>query len=159
VRVLHARVYSARVAVQVLGTGVLIRLATDEEVRAVERARRGREFELEPPRSYRFQEPEWPVTKSEVYVVSQAFVDFVDDNAEERWTSAEHHGHQLSVIDDATKELLALADETAAEGLVDLLGDMGIAGLGVSRWTMMSAPRRIELALELEARLVPLHRR
>jgi hypothetical protein len=55
--------------------------------------------------------------------------------------------------------LLALAAETEADGLIDLLGDMGIAGLRVSRWGLMSAPRRIELAPELEARLAPLRRR
>jgi hypothetical protein len=37
------------------------------------------------------------------------------------------HGHQASVIDDATMDLLALADETVAEGLMHLLGDMGVA--------------------------------
>jgi hypothetical protein len=31
------------------------------------------------------------------------------------------------VIDDATMDLLALADETVAEGLMHLLGDMGVA--------------------------------
>ncbi|WP_170179244.1 hypothetical protein [Solirubrobacter pauli] len=36
---------------------------------------------------------------------------------------------------------------------------MGIAGLGVSRWQLMSAPRRIELSPDLEAALAPLRRR
>ena len=60
---------------------------------------------------------------------------------------------------DATSELLEFADEVAQEGLIDLLGDMGIAGLDVSRWTLMSAPRRIELSPELESQLAPLRRR
>jgi hypothetical protein len=35
---------------------------------------------------------------------------------------------------------------------------MRIAGLGVSRWELMSAPRRIELEPELIERLAPLRR-
>ncbi len=46
--------------------------------------------------------------------------------------------------------LLALVDEMT-EDLFDLLADMRIAGLGVSRWELTSAPRRIELAAELQA--------
>jgi hypothetical protein len=55
--------------------------------------------------------------------------------------------------------LLALAEETAPEGLIDLLGDMGIAGLGISRWQLMSGPHRVELAPDLETLLAPLRRR
>ena len=149
--------YSAPVAFRVLGAGVLIRLATDQEVRAVERAGYGLDLKLE--RSYRFTQPDRPLLDGEVYVVSQTFVDFRDGDVQERWVSAEHHGHRVSVVDDATMDLLELARETEYEGLIDLLGDMGIAGLAVSRWGLMSAPRRIELAPELEARLAPLRRR
>lgn len=42
--------------------------------------------------------------------------------------------------------------------IADLLSDMRIAGLGVSRWALASAPRRIELTPDLEARLAPLRR-
>jgi hypothetical protein len=35
---------------------------------------------------------------------------------------------------------------------------MRIAGLKVSRWALMSAPRRIELDAELEASIAPLRR-
>jgi hypothetical protein len=143
-----------------LGTGVLIRLATEDEVEAVERARGGRDFRLDPERNYKYTEPPRPLAEDEVYVVSQAFVDLVDgDDDTERWVSYEHHGRQVTVVDDATLELLKLAEETAKEDLVeDLLSDMRIAGLGVSRWELMAAPRRIELAPELEARLAPLRR-
>jgi hypothetical protein len=141
------------VAVRVLGAGVEIRLATQDEVRAVEGARRGHGFALESGRSFRFLAPDRPLAKGEAYVVSRAFVDFVDEGVEERWGSAEHHGWRVSTIDDATIDLLNLAEETADEGLLELLADMGIAGLGVSRWALMSAPRRIELDEELEARL------
>jgi hypothetical protein len=55
---------------------------------------------------------------------------------------------------DATTELLMFADDVAREGLPELLGDMGMEGLGVTRWTLMSAARRIELSSELEALLV-----
>jgi hypothetical protein len=77
----------------------------------------------------------------------------------QRWVSYEHHGLQIGTHEDATMRLLALAEETAPEGLIDLLGDMGIAGLGISRWQLMSAPHRIELAPDLEAALGPLRRR
>jgi hypothetical protein len=143
----------------VLGAGVLIRLATDQEVRAVERAGYGLDLKLEPMRSHRFTQPDRRLVDGEVYVVSQTFVDFRDGDVEERWVSAEHHGHRVSAVDDATMDLLELVRETEYDGLIDLLGDMGIAGLGVSRWGLMSAPRRIELAPELEARLAPLRRR
>lgn len=154
-----ALVYSPGVGVRVLGTGVLIRLASDDEVQAVERARYGRDLELVPSRSYRGGGLYGPVAKNEVLVVSQAFVEFADGANEERWGSYEHHGHRLSVVRDATLELLLLAEETGGEDLVeDLLSDMRIAELGVSRWELMSAPRRIELEPELEARLAPLRR-
>lgn len=147
-----------RIAVSVIGSGVLIRLATDREARAVEEVRRGRGFVPEPERSYRLTEPDRPLAPDEVYVVGLAFVDFVTD-VEQRWTAAEHHGRQFCTSRDATIELLAFADEVGGDGLIDLLGDMGIAGIGVSRWALMSAPRRIELSPELEARLAPLRRR
>lgn len=54
---------------------------------------------------------------------------------------------------------LALAEETAPEGLIDLLGDMGVAGLGISRWQLMNAPHRVELAPDLKTVLAPLRPR
>jgi hypothetical protein len=117
------------VAVRVLGAGVLIRLATDDEVEAVEYARRGREFELRPSRSHFYVQPDRPLDEGELYVVSQAFVEFAD-GTDERWVSFEHHGHRVSVVDDATLDLLKLAQDTAVEDFADLR----IAGLAVSRW-------------------------
>ncbi len=64
-----------------------------------------------------------------------------------------------AVTDDATMALLALAHETAEDGLLELLADFGIAGIAVSRWQLMSAPRRIDLARPLRERLAPLRRR
>jgi hypothetical protein len=151
--------YSAGVAARILGTGVLIRLATVDEARAVERARRGFEFTLEPERSSRFEASDRPPADTDVYAVSQVFVDFADDRGQQRWVGGEHHGWPLSTAEDATLDLLRLAEVTAEDGLIDMLGDMGIAGLGVSRWAFMSAPRTIELTPELEARLAPLRRR
>jgi len=142
----------------VVGAGVLIRLATADETVAVERARRGHGFNLDPERSYRLNTPERPLAEAEVYVVGHAFVDFQERDAVERWASAEHHGQSVSVTEDATMDLLKLAED-AAEGFIDLLGDMGIAGLPISRWELMSAPRRIELTSELQARLAPRRRR
>jgi hypothetical protein len=135
----------------------VLRLATDDEVQAVALARHGRAFDLEPPRSYRFTELSHSAADDEVYVVSQAFVEFTDGGAPQRWASYEHHGHAVSVRRDVTVELLNLAGETA-EDLVELLADMRIGGLDVSRWRLMSAPRRVELAPGLEARLAPLRR-
>ncbi len=47
--------------------------------------------------------------------------------------------------------LLGLVDEMTGD-LFDLLADMRIAGLGASRSELTSAPRRFELAAELQAR-------
>ena len=143
--------------VVVRGTGVAVRLATDAEVRAVAAARHGRGFVLTPARSYMFSEPDWPLAQDEALVVSQAFAEFVRDGSEDRWVSYEHHGNAVSTSRDATMELLRLADDTA-EDLIEILGDMRIAGLGVSRWQLMSAPRRIELDPDLVDRLAPLRR-
>lgn len=146
------------VAIQVRGTGVIVRLAIDDELRALTRAQRGQDFDLEPPRSYTYGEQS-DAPQNDVYVVSEAFVEFAaagDDDAQ-RWVGSEHHGHALSGSRDVTLELLALAEQ-ATEDLVDLLAEMRIAGLGVTRWQIMSAPRRIELAASLEDRLAPLRR-
>jgi hypothetical protein len=153
------RVYIPRVAVRVLDAGVVVRLATEDEIKAVERARGGRDLLPEPAASYKYVEPERPLGEGDRYVVRQAFGEFVDGDATEPWVNYEQHGRQISVLDDATFELLKLADAAMAEDLVeDLLSDMRIAGLGVSRCALMSAPRRIELAAELNARLAPLQR-
>ena len=145
-------------AVDVIGTGVLIRPATDQEQDALESARRGHAFTLQPERSFRLDQPARRLGPDEVYVVSQAFVDFVVEQTPQRWHAAEHHGHDISLQSDPTKDLLRLADETAMDGLADLLSDLGIAGLKVSRWALFSAPQRIELTPDLEARLAPLRR-
>jgi hypothetical protein len=142
------------VAVDVVGTGVMIRHASDEEVRALRRVRLGHDFALDPTRSFRLSVPDGAITSDGVYVVGQAFADLVDGGAEHRWLAAEHHGNCMPRARDATTELLRFADDVAQEGLLELLGDMGIEGLHVSRWTLMSAARRIELSFELEALLV-----
>ena len=144
-------------SVRVRATGVGLRLATDAEAQAAAAARHGREFVLTPSRSFVFSEPDWPLAQDEALVVSQAFVEFVRDGREDRWVSFEHHGHAVSTSSDATMELLRLADDTV-EDLIDILSDMRIAGLGVSRWELMSAPRRIELEPDVVERLAPLRR-
>jgi len=145
------------VPVAVTGTGVAVRLATHDEARAVESARRGREVELEPPRSYMFTVPDRPLADDEVYVVAEAFVEFSEDGKADRWTSYEHHGHVVPLDRDATLELLRAVDEASGD-LIELLSDMRIADMAVSRWQIMSAPRRIELEPELERRIAPLRR-
>lgn len=134
-----------------------MRLATEDEVRAVEEAQHGHEFALVPSRSHRFAEPQHPLADDEVLVVSQAFVEFSRGRSPERLADCEHHGHAVPTNRDATLELLRLVDETA-EDLIEILSDLRIAGLGVSRWEIMSAPRRVELDPALAARLVPLRR-
>lgn len=126
-------------------------------MRAVSKARHGREFALTPSRSFRFTQPEHPPADDEALVVSQAFVEFSRDGSEERWASCEHHGHAVPTSRDATLELLRLVDE-AVEDLTDLLSDMRISGLGVSRWELMSAPRRIELDPRLAEQIAPMRR-
>lgn len=132
-----------------------MRLPREDELRALEHARRGGEFELD--RSHTYVHGDSPAA-DEVYVVAQAFVEYTEGTDVQRWVSYEHHGHKVSMRHDATLELLELADEAAGDLIADLLADMRIAGLGVSRWELVSAPRRIELASDLEARLAPLRR-
>jgi hypothetical protein len=143
----------------VIATGVHLRVASETEAHAVMQARRGGGFDLEPPRSFRYIESDPVSADDAVFVVSQTFVDFDNGAGQQRWVSSEHHGLQVRAREDATIRLLELARETASEGLIDLLGDMGIAGLRISRWQLMSAPHRIELAPELQAQLAPLRRR
>ncbi len=135
----------------------MIRQATEEETRAVERALRGHEFVLEPPRSVVFAQPDGPRTDTDVFVVAYTFVDLDDGSKTQTWTGTEHHGVSISVGEDATIELLELAEEAAGYGLTELLAATGIAGLGVSRWQLMSAPHRIDLAPDLLDRLARFH--
>lgn len=144
---------------EVFETVVLLRAADPDETRQIEHAVKGGDFEPHPPRSYRLSVPERPLLDGELYVVARTFVDFDDGRGRQRWGGAEHHGLRVSLADDATIDLLALAREAEDEGLIELLADMGIAGLAVTRWALMSAPRRYELAPELFARLAPLRRR
>jgi hypothetical protein len=109
---------------KVRGTGVLLRLPTDEELGALERARLGGDLDLD--RSFAYTHDPGPPAADEVDVVAQAFVE--------------------------------LADEAAHDIVEDLLGDLRIDGRDVPRWELLSAPRRIELAPELQARLAPLRR-
>jgi hypothetical protein len=154
----RSAIYSAGVAARIHGAGVTIRLATEDEVAALARARLGGDLDFEPSRSFRSVERDYPTVEDGVYVVSQAFVEFSDDEGAQRWDSAEFHGLAVSPARDATLELLRLSEETADNGLIELLSDMRIAGLKVSRWALMSAPRRIELDAELEASIAPLRR-
>ena len=96
---------------EVFETTVLLRAATEDESREVERAVRGGDFEPHPPRSYRLSVPERPLLDGELYVVAQTFVDFDDGQARQRWGGAESHGRRISLDDDATMDLLALARE------------------------------------------------
>lgn len=151
--------YLAAVDSRVIATGVLIRLATEAEAHAARQAVRGREFALEPSRSFFFAGFDRPLVEDEVFVVGQAIAEFDVGSGAQTWHSSEHHGHRASTRVDATMDLLCLAEEAIGDGLVDLLAGMGIAGLQISRWQLMSAPRRIDLAPDLQSTLAPLRRR
>jgi hypothetical protein len=141
---------SRAVAVDVRGTGVIVREATAAEIEALARWRRGAEAGL--AGSFSITDQGAPGT-DDVPVVATAFVEFDG----QRWTATDHHGRTIPADRDATLELLAVARE-AEDDLIDLLADMRIADLEVTRWELLSAPRRIELAPGLAARLAPLRR-
>jgi hypothetical protein len=145
------------VSVEVVRTGVRIRAATPEEVSAIAVARRGGKVVLGPGRSYTFDQLRSVVQEDELYVVSQAFVEFMAGGETERWVAMEHHGGSLPTDRDATLQVLDLARETL-EDRIDLLSDLRIAGPGVTRWQLFSAPSVIELDPELESQLAPLRR-
>jgi hypothetical protein len=81
------RVYIPRVAVRVLDAGVVVRLATEDEIKAVERARGGRDLLPEPAASYKYVEPERTARRGRPVRGGQAFGEFVDGDATERWVS------------------------------------------------------------------------
>jgi len=64
----------------------------------------------------------------------------------------------VSVLEDAEDGSAGPCRRERTEDLIDLLGDMRIAGPGVSRWELTTAPRRIEPAAEVQARPAPLLR-
>jgi hypothetical protein len=136
------------VRVEIQATGIRIRAATDAELNAYRRSRLCDELDL--PGSYRFLES--PVAAEGQYVVAQSFVEFRRDGEAERWDGTEYHGRTVPADGAATSALLAVARE-AREDLTDLLGDMGIAGMHVTRWALLSAPHRIELDAALRERL------
>jgi hypothetical protein len=144
------------VSVEVLRTGAQIRAATPDEVGAIAAARRGGEVVFNPSRSYSLH-LDAPVAVGDVRVVSQAFVELADRGETERRVAMEHHGGSLPTDRDATLELLDLARE-ALEDRIDLLSDLRIGRLRVTRWQLFSAPCVIELDPELESQLAPLQR-
>ena len=141
----------------ILRTGVVIREATAEETSAIARARAGGKFDLGSPRSYSLMFRPDPPSDDETYIVGQTFVEYSVAGETGRWVASEHHGAVVSLRDDETLALLALARDVA-EDRIDLLADLRIADVGVSRWQIMGAPFHIELDPELEKRLAPLRR-
>jgi hypothetical protein len=75
-------------------------------------------------------------------VVVQQFVEYALEGQAERWDHAPSYGHRLPVHQDPTTELIALA---RTQDVLDVLGEMRLAGIPVTRWALWSAPRRIEL--------------
>jgi hypothetical protein len=145
------------VQVQVKATGVLLRLATDEEVAALEHARRrGAELDL-PGRSFSYAEPLREPAPNEVYIVAQSFAEFERGGAHEQWAGMEYHGQVIPVDRDATMELLELVKDARGD-LVEIFADMRIARFDVSRWDFRAAPSAIVLDPSLDARLAPRRR-
>jgi len=86
------RIYIAGVAATIHGAGVTIRLATADEVEALERARLGGDLVFEPSRSFRGVSIDYPPAEDGVYVVGQAFVEFSDGDGAQRWESGKYQG-------------------------------------------------------------------
>ena len=126
---------------------MLLRPATDDEVAALEHARRrGGEFDL-PGRSFSYAEPLRAPGPGEIYVVAQPFVEFEREGALERWDGAEYHGRFVSTERDATLDLLELVED-ARENLVDLFADMRTA-----RFDLSSTPRPTDAHLPTQQQL------
>jgi hypothetical protein len=128
------------VVVQIDATGVVIRLASVDESRAM--ARGGDLSALAGGGGFDFVGPTVGPSAFEAEVVLRPFVEFHRDGRAERWDGAAHYGLPVPTNRDATSELLAVAREA---DLIALLADMRIEGFGVSRWEFLSAPHRIEL--------------
>jgi hypothetical protein len=141
-----------RVAVQIDGTGILMRLATEDESLALAQ---GTDLGDVAGGSYEVRAPDHQPSSSEVDVVLKTFVEFRRDGRHERWEGFAYYGFRVPTDRDATLDLLKLAGEV---DLIDLLADLRIAGLGVSRWEFFSAPHRLELDAELDQRLAPRQR-
>jgi hypothetical protein len=133
------------VSVSIVGTGVLLRLAGDGSSDAVLDAE---------------EELQWTsdVSPGEVSVVAQAFVEFEDHGELTRWFSQPHRGEPVPRNEDSTLILLRHASIAEDDIVPDLLSDLRISGKDVSRWQLLSAPRRIELDPKLEALLAPRRR-
>lgn len=144
--------------VEVLGTAVRLRLATDDETRAVVARRRGLEVDLRPQRSHVVTGPAERLGEHEAAIVCEAFVDFAEGDASQRWFACEHHGWTVPTDRDPTLAVLLAASAPLDDDLLDLMAAMRIGGLRVSRWQVMSAPRRIELDPALRDRLAPMRR-
>jgi hypothetical protein len=143
-------------SVRVLGTGVHLRLATNEEAAAMARARRGEDLDGLLDHSFRYEEQHREPEAGEAYVVALAFVELDGGGGtSQRWSGIEHHGHFVPLDRDATIELLELAG-AVEDDLMDFLIDMRIAGMGVSRWEFKGTPRRYELDPAMARRLKPL---
>jgi hypothetical protein len=110
------------VSVEIIATGVLVRPATDDEIRDF-----GDEFHG-------------------VLAVGTPFVDFRQDGERVHWTGTHVHTGVANAaeLDDLVKE--------AKSQRMDLFGDMRIAGLDVTREAYLGAPYRVEVDSELAER-------
>jgi hypothetical protein len=134
---------------QIHGTGVTLRLTSAEEARAL--ADRDATA-LAAGGSFTVSWPDRPTTGAAVDVVVHAFVEYEHDGAQGTAAGPRHYGARVATDADPTFALLELA---RAPDLIDLLATLRIAGLGVSRWALLSAPHRIVIAQELDGRLAP----
>ena len=89
----------------------------------------------------------------ELLLEVQVFAELVDDGRHVRVGGSVGHGSSVSQAADPTTELLRIAHDARDTDLGDLLGDLRIGGLDVTRFEFHAAPFRIELGDTLRERL------
>jgi len=88
-----------------------------------------------------------------VFIEVQAFAELDDDGRHVRVGGSVGHGSSVSPATDPTTELLRIAHDARDAHLGDLLGDLRIGGLDITRFAFHAAPFRIELGDSLRERL------
>ena len=86
-----------------------------------------------------------------VFVRVTAFVEFDRGAGPERWEETPQGPYAVEVQGSATSALLHLAENQSL--LTNLLADLGISGMAVSRFEFEAAPRRVDVDHGLADRL------
>jgi len=79
------------------------------------------------------------------------FVEFEDGSGHQRWNGTPQGPYPIALSQPATSTLLGYVDSLPN----DLLEDLGIAGVSVSRFAFRAAPRRLDLEPGLADLLLP----